>query len=351
MNLYAIYLRVVGRQWPLFVLLMICQLVLGEVSSAALSEKKPELSIALAAESDGPLARRYIRALEQTPELRMIRVDPPLEREKIFAAHAVQGLVVISPQFDALIAGGQGGAVLLYPAPGVSDVSMVKEFLAVEAVMLRADVIRRDQLQAIRAPVAEMPPAAMAEPILTIAYEGPAAAPQAFSSPPAFGLPALFLLLAFLQAAGAAPGPDNRRLLLRDSRTAARARTAFGLAAWTGWGLLTILYICGLRLFYQVAVPLPVAATLLLLAFYAVALGCLLALTGKRAWAVWVFIPWFLLNMTLGGGLWNLPLPSPLLLPLLPLGAIQAAQSGSWAWLCLLAGLTAAAAGVNCRNH
>ncbi|MDR0434004.1 MAG: hypothetical protein LBH21_02935 [Gracilibacteraceae bacterium] len=343
-GLFSLYLRVAGRQWPLFVLLIVCQLALGEISSAALSEKKPELSLALAAESEGELARRYVLALEQIPELRLTKVSPLAAREEIFAAHDVQGLAVVTAAFDELVADGRGGAVVLYPAPGVSDVSMIREFLAVEALMLRAEIIRREESLAHGLSARPPAPPAVTEPILTVVYDGPAAAPQAFSAPPVVGAPALFLLFAFLQAAQTAPGPDNRRLALYGGRARARAGAAFALALWTCWLLLTALYICGLRLFFHIAVPPPTAAALFLLALYAAALGCLPALTGKRAWAVWLFIPWFLLNMTLGGGLWNLPLPSPLLIPLLPLGVIPALQSGGWVWLAPLAGQTAAAA-------
>ncbi|MDR1604865.1 MAG: hypothetical protein LBS10_08805 [Gracilibacteraceae bacterium] len=343
MTLFFIYLRALGRQWPLFLLLIACQLLLGEMSSVALNSKKPDLAIALALESDGPLARRYALALEQIPDLRIIKTTPAADRAEIFAAHSVQGLAVITPQFDQQLESGGGGAVLLYPAPGVGDISLAREFLAAEAVMLRADILWQRQLGFLGAEVSGAPAPASARPILTLVYEGPAAPAQPLSVPPAFGVPALFLLPAFLQAARMAPGPDDRRLLLRGRRALRRAGAAFAAALGTAWGLTVLLYILGLDFFYRIAVPPLLAAVLLFLAFYAAALGCLVAAAGARSRAVWIFIPWFLLNMTLGGGLWNLPLPSPLLLPLLPLGSVAAAQSGLWAWLWALVALTATA--------
>ncbi|MDR1961370.1 MAG: hypothetical protein LBQ16_03720 [Gracilibacteraceae bacterium] len=346
MNIFAIYLRAVFRQWPLFLLLIACQLTLGEISSVALNEKKPELKIALSAEGGGELAERYALALEQIPELTVIRAEGTADKEKIFAAHPVQGLAVIPPDFDERLTDGRAGGIVLYPAPGVSDVSLVAEFLAVEAVMLRAEILLQSQLRALGAVPEDAGNFSAVEPILTVAYDGPPAAAQPLAVPPAFGLPALFLLLAFLQAAQIAPGPDNRRILLHGRPALARACAASWLALWCAWGMLTVLYVLGLGLFYHIKAALPLSGALLFLALYAASLGGLLALTGKRAWAVWIFIPWFLLNMTLGGGLWNTPPASPLLLPLLPLGAVAAAQAGEWTALWALAGQSTAAVAV-----
>lgn len=344
MNLFGVYFRAISRQWPLFILLAACQLVLGEISSVALNEKKPEMTMALCLESDSLWARRYARALEEIPELRIIKVPLPVQREKIFAAHSVQGLAIITPQFDQRLTSGSGGAVLLYPAPGIGDISVIEEFLAMEAAMLRVDILWREQLGALGLTPEDAPLPETARPILTVAYDGPPALSPPLSVPPAFGVPALFLLPIFLQASQMAPGPDNRRLLLRGRQTLARVGAAFGAAVWAVCVLLISLYLLGLNLFYRLSVTPLLAGVFLLLAFYAAALGCLLAAAGRRHWSAWVFIPWFLLNMTFGGGLWNLPLRSPLLLPLLPLGAITAAQNGHWTWLWLLAAQTVVAA-------
>jgi hypothetical protein len=337
-DLFGLQLKAAALRCPLLIFLVVCQLVLGQMSANALSARAPQFRLAVmngaeavSGETSGELADAYVKSLQQSPELEIILVDASDSSDKVFRENDVQGLAVLDPDFDNIVRTGESDAVKLYPAPGITDVTILTEYLSSAVVIQIANLMLEEQLVKDGiAPGSVTKAVKNAEPILVLDYNSPEDAGLPLSAPPVYGVPALFLLLAFLHAAFIVPGRDTKRACLGDGRRLRRAFLSAQLVVWLTWITVTLLYLGGMWLFYHTAPRLSVFIALAGLAVFASSLGGLVAMTGKRTAAVWIFVPWLLLNMTLGGGLWtSAPMPAPLQI-LLPVSLMAKSASGAW---------------------
>jgi hypothetical protein len=225
----------------------------------------------------------------------------------VFKNSDAQGLAVIQKNL---------ASVLLYPAPGIADVSVVKEHLAAAFVVLRGEILLGEKLNILGVDLESRSDEWRSQdPILVLEYSGPKVQSQPFSIPPAYGIPALFLLLSLLHAAQAVPGVDSKRILAQGGMALARSASMSLLPLWLSWFFLVAIYSIGMKLFFSVSLDAQTFISLLGLSFYSISLGGLLAICGKRHLAPWLFVPWLLLNMTIGGGLWNVGTRFDFLLP------------------------------------
>ncbi|MDR1559471.1 MAG: hypothetical protein LBS84_07220 [Clostridiales bacterium] len=341
--LSRIYIKYICRQFPLLILLVSFQLVLGRLSVSALNRNPPDLKIAVTAESPDELTERLIGALRDIPALEIVTAESESARED----HSLLGLLVLPDYFSEYIINGRNNAALFYPAPGVADTSEAETYITAELASMRAEILLERRLESLGAADMVLPADLRAEkPILSVEYTGPPIVESPFTYAPAYGVPALFVLLAFLHAAQTAPGPDNRRMASRGGSAIKRCFISCLPALWAVWCLDAVLYGLGMRFFYNMDVPPPIIMALACLGMYASALGCLLALAGARRMAAGVFVPWFLLAMTMGGGLWNTPVKSVFLTPLLPTSLVSASNGGDWRGAVSLLACAAAAAGL-----
>ena len=339
MNLFRPYIKQVLFHWPLLLLLVIFQLFLGRISSVALGERTPEIVVAVCQQSPGEYADRYMEALCQIHEIELVKVAYPVNMETVFNDHSLQGLLLIPDYFDEYLLAGKSYSAIFYAAPGIADSALIEEYLTVEIALIRADIILQQQLE-LHDPggVSAAPYMAGLDDILTIEYEGPPLqGMQPFAFPPAYGVPALFLFLAFLHACQIAPGRDTRRIMLRGSQMLAKCALACTLVLWAVWATLVILYAIGLFLFFHILIDAGTLCALICLSSYAVFAGTILSATGKRAWANPIFLAWLLANMTFGGGLYGLLVNiHPALYPVLPVSAVLSA-SGNFTSIFVLA--------------
>ena len=334
MTMFSIHLKTACRALPLLIFVLVCQLLLGQMSSNAISGKKPEMKIAVSKQDDGDLTERYIGALSRIEGLDIVEVGASTQMQNIFDDYSFIGFVEIPEYFTDYMLQGKSRAISFYPAPGVTDTTEIEEYLMTELAILRTRLILDRALSSLGAPPAEpMEATAEWEPILTLSYSGPNE-PQPFFDAPGYGVPALFLLLAFLHSANTVMGLDNRRAVMRGN--VLRPFLAGLIPIWLVWGLLVSAYLLGMRAIYDITVDLQTSAAMFALALYSASLGGLLAMTGHRARASLLFVPWFLLNMTLGGGLWGGGVCAPLLAPLFPVSQVLASSNEGFAGACPL---------------
>jgi hypothetical protein len=324
MTEFRIFLKQALYHWPLLALLIVLQLVLGQISSFALSETPPELSVALINESDEPLASRFESSLNGISGLNVVKLPADANRENVFLQNDVQGLAVIPARFDEYVMEGHDNAILFYPAPGVTDPSVTVEFLSTTALLLRADIITEEAIAGLGARSNGAGSGNLEDmPILVLEYNGPPINEALYLAPPAFGVPAVFLLLAFLHAVFVIPGKDNRRLLQRGMQKAARLCILSLASLLAVWVALVLIYGLWMLLFNNISISAPTVAALIGIAAYACTLGGIMSIAGKRTWAVWVFVFWILFNMTIGGGLWGSSVTNPAMIPLLPVSSVS----------------------------
>jgi hypothetical protein len=239
--------------------------------------------------------------------------------------------VVLPESFDRRVVEENHDIVTLIPAPGIANISAIHEMIADEILTVKSGMLLQEALDQLGVPEQEINNRVKSTaPLITPRYEGPPTNGLPLEAPPYYGVPALFLLLAFLFAAQAGPGRDNRRIACTGENRMLRSYLSGCAAMILTWLAGVVLYVACMKMFYGVLVPLPAVAALTAEAWYASALGSLLAVTGRRNLAAYFFVPWLLVNMTMGGGLWHNWAWSPALAPVFPVSAVVNAAGGGW---------------------
>ena len=331
---------------PLLTLVLALMLLLGQASSYVLADRNPPLSIAVqiqgealsddasiagtddagAANSgaaDNILAIDFVQVLSATQGLEVIEVPSSQSPEEVFGQHRVQGLVVISADFTERILQGRHSPVMLHSAPGITNIGFARELVASAILQVKA---RSELERALEAIGLEEAISEAIEPydLFEVIYEGPLLQTTLEGSTPAFGVSALLVLLAFLQAALTIPTRENKRLLVYGSGAYLQKLAGSFLVIWLVWLVLCVLFFGFLALLTGAAPSMFALLGFLAIAFYVSVLAALLAQFLGRHATSWVFIPLFLFNMTIGGGLWGSAVVSPLLAPLTPVSVVSA---------------------------
>ena len=324
---------------PLFVM-VILQLVMGQIAAVALHERNPEINVAYYQETRSGISDKYIEALSGVPDFTLYKAESLQDKTNLFDSGRIHVFVVIPKSFDASVTDGLIPAITLYVAPGIADYSIVKDHLTSQWLILRALTVGAEYLGE---PIDIDAASGNAIVFATLNYEGELIQSGMHLTPPAFGIPALFLLTAFLHSAGFSVGADNLNWIIRGRKTLRIGNLFSLLSLHIFWGCAIIAYALGMRFIYRITLLPPVLLSLFGLCSYALSVGSLLSLVGKRSWAPWIFVPCLLLNMTLGGGLWNTGGMDPILPILLPVSAVLSSASGDWLGTILLWAQTAAA--------
>ncbi|MDR0514909.1 MAG: ABC transporter permease [Coriobacteriaceae bacterium] len=308
---------------PLLAFVLAFQLLLGYTASLALMGRTPPLSLALMQRSADPLAADFAARLSDSDGITVIEVAPEAGMEEVFNTYDVQGIVVVPPDFAERI-NTQGRSLVFYQkAPGITDSAFACEQVGDVLLQTRAGIHLEEALDRLGAPLPEGE-AIQELDLLETAYEGPGLQYAWQGDPPLFGVAALLLLLAYLHAALTLPTKGERRLLLR-GRAAYRASYAAGLfALLLVWFALIVVYFIILAL-AGVGFSLFLPCAFAVIAAYGAVLAGAFSMAWGRTAATWLFVPFFLVSMTIGGGLWDTAVVDPWFAPLMPVAALSAA--------------------------
>ncbi|MDR2714835.1 MAG: hypothetical protein LBB42_04880 [Coriobacteriales bacterium] len=321
---------------PLLVLIVLFQLLMAQTSSYVLSESVPPLSLAVQQLSDDELSNELVFDLAQVSSFEVVDVDAALKPDEVFRQQRVQGLLVVSQDFNERLTAGNRAAVTLYSAPGITNSEFAREQVAEAIMQLRARFALTSALDSLGLETtfgSEIP----TTDLLDVVYEGPllqgstdgSSSAQLASAAPVFGVAALLLLLAFLHAALSVPTRDDKRILMRGRRTYAQQLCVSLLVVWVVWLLVIALYVAATTLLVGKAPGALTCLGFIAIMIYCSVLGALLAQFMGRHTASWVFLPLFLFSMTIGGGLWvNITL-SPLFSPLVPVACVVTSGSAA----------------------
>jgi hypothetical protein len=310
------HLKPLLRRWPLLLLLLACQVLFAYMSAGVLSERRPALRLAVWSEEQSPAAGQFLESLERIPELSVTETKGLAEGKDLLEKRRVLGLVVIEAGLEDRIASNDGAFVSFIPAPGTNAGRVAGKYAAAAAVALQAEQRLRNALAALGAEAPSL--RAEAEEVLSVAYDGPPLLQDAFASVPGYGTPAIFVLSIAVYAALTLAGPDRRRVVMRGR--AALAMDYFGgfFAVSFVCALLLAAYFLSVFLLYGLPADRNAMCAFAALGLYCVALGGLIAALGLRKAAVWLFLPWLLANISLGGALWGVAFSNPVVAPLLP---------------------------------
>ena len=310
----------------LFLLLLVVvglQLVMGQTSSYVLADHEPPLGIAVQQKSDDPLSHELVENLTNAPSLEIIIVDNRLSPEEVFKQVRVQGLIIIPSGYELNIEQGIRSPVQLIPAPGITDRNFAREQVANVIMQLRA---RYDLVFALGnlGMVYDFEARASETDLLEVVYEGPAFQSSPLEAKPVYGVSALLILIAFLHSALTVPTREDKRVIMRGKTAFLQQFCVSLVMVWLVWLVLITLYFVLMTVLVGALFDIWTCLGFIAIMLYVSLLAALLAqFIGKHA-ASCVFLPLFLLNMTLGGGLWENVSVTSLLSPLVPVVAVVA---------------------------
>jgi hypothetical protein len=333
--LYNLHLKRILTLWPFLILIIICQVAFGFLSSFALRDQSPQLILAVYTEDHGDSYVRFKQNLEAIPELALVETDSEASAKRLAESQQALGAVIIDKDLKSRVTKGRN-AVRFIPAPGSSGGLVVKEHVAAAIVALRAEDRYRREIEGLGGTTVDLQ--SVYEPVLSVEYLGPPLLASQSGLTPEYGLPALFVLILTLLGALSLPGPDSKRTLLQGSVSLI---TDFfsGIAA-----LLTLevfilsIFFLSCHFIYDAPPTITAIFSFAALSFYCVTFGGLIAALRLRRLAVWIFIPWLLLNMTLGGGLWGISFSNSVTRFLLPLAPALTGSMGYYSSVVYLTG-------------
>ncbi|MDR1713816.1 MAG: hypothetical protein LBR39_06670 [Coriobacteriales bacterium] len=348
-TLLLLQLKAQRQLLPLLALVVALMLLMGVTGAQALGGRAPAMSLAVQEQAADDNSAAFIERLQATPNLEVLVVEPALSANAVFERYQVQALVVIPTDFSERIAAGGRLNLEFYPAPGITDSSFAQEQVADAAMRLRA---YRELELALAEYGEQAPPLAEAQPLdlLDVVYEGPGwqagaqtdvetgaetgatagtqdgAQAGAQTAEPVFSVAALLLLLAWLHSALTVPTAQSRRLRVHGRWAYIRQLLASLAAVLLAWLLILACYLLVMTLALQATITWTIILGLMAIIAYSALLAALLAQLLGRTVTTWLFLPFFVLNMTLGGGLYNDAVLTPAVSPLVPV--VVAASGG-----------------------
>ncbi|MCL1880316.1 MAG: hypothetical protein FWF71_06875 [Actinomycetia bacterium] len=307
----------------LLVVVVVFQLLLAQASSYVLADRNPPLSIAVQNIDGSAQASELVDGLSTISGLDVVSVDNSLSSEVVFAQNVVQGLLVIPDGFGNALDQGKRLPVVYRLAPGITNYAFAREQIADVILQMRAKHALQVALGSLSAADNQvtLPPTGD---LLDVAYDGPGTPIPAGSPAPVHGVSALLLLLAFLHAALTVPSHQDKRLLVHGRRAYLRQLVISLTVVWLVWTVVILLYLAFMALLLGAAPDLWCGLGFLAVVLYVSLLGSLAAqLFGHHA-TTWLFLPLFLLSMTIGGGLWAESALPAWCSPVVPVVAVSA---------------------------
>lgn len=321
--MHLLWLKLKAQRYLLTLLLVVValQLVMAQASSQVLAQRQPPLSLAVQQLADDPLSHQLVADLGGIQSFEVIMVDTTQSPQTVFRQQRVQALLVIPPDFGIDNDNNQRTKVVLYPAPGITNSDFAAEQVASTIMQLRA---RQDLISALKNLGSEVSvqDELVSSDLLEVVYEGPALQTSPLTVPPVFGVSALLVLIAFLHAALTVPTRQDKRVVMRGRTAYVRQFCASLLAVWLVWLVIIALYFAFTAALIGSMPDMLTCLGFVAIMFYGSLLAALLAQLMGRHGASWVFLPLFMLSMTIGGGLWANATVSPLLAPVVPVAAV-----------------------------
>jgi len=324
------WLKIKSQRYLLILLLVVVafQIMLGQASAHVLMDRELSLNLAVQQLASDSLSDELVERLSDVDTIEVIIVDAKLSPDEVFRQENVQALLIIPVDFAALIEAQERPVVTLIPAPGVTNRDFAREQVANTVMQLRAYHNLKMALETLGA--ADVLDGGITTiNILDVVYEGPLLQPSTSGASAVYGVSALLILLAFLHAALTVPTREDKRVAMRGRSAFIRQWLASILVVWLVWLVVIALYFGFLTVFVGVPPNPLICLAFVAILFYVSVLGALFAqLIGKHNTS-WVFLPLFILSMTIGGGLWANVSLTPAISPLAPVIAVAASSSGS----------------------
>ena len=295
----------------LIITLIVCPAIFGYFSSYALSEHPQNFIIAVYDADRTGESIDFINLLNQMESLNIIMAENETEGKTITDKRAVEGLLIIKSGFgDEIIKGGGNDTLEYAAAPGTNTSELISEAFSLTVIRMRSKILLNKALAKLSEQAAANGGAAFSayirqEPVVSINFHDESPALTPFISPK-HGMAAIFMTLSFLVSIFTLPGKEKSFLSIYSRKALIMDYTARFTA-------VLLLFICAMALYFTGCMAIygvmPSGTEILAcaaLALFCIGLGAVTALliVDKRT-GIYIFIPFLLMNMTIGGAIWG----------------------------------------------
>lgn len=326
---FLIYLKNMKIIWLIISLLLLAQLLSTKMSLNFTHQLKTVTNIEVINYDKGKESTRYLKELSQNTQLSFIEQKNQSFKDKLTIPS--QGRLVINENFSRDLHQGNQKVMDFYLASGAQNVGPIRENLALPLLLMNAEETFNERQSKFNSSTSNESLAA--HDLFQVEFhtldngliQGNGNGNK--TTIPIY-LAALFLLIFILMTTHYLPGMDQRRFRFYGIKNLFRQQFL----------VLTILLIAGITLItsflYLIPflVPFELMNTSFLFLFgillYSLSISFFLINLGLRQFTLFLFIPWFILNMTLGGGLWGVTSLAPLLKLILPISLVITKQIG-----------------------
>ena len=320
-ELVKIYLK---RMWiPLvFLLLLLCgQLLTTRMNSYFTKGVSIPSAIEVVDLEKSDQTTEYINRLKQTPNLE-VHVTGHFDKNQLNKS-TIQGVLVLPKNFSKALLANEPKLLNYYTAIGIQDTRHIQEVMLSSLLQMKGRAIYQEAIKENDLQKEAQEPE-LSELFQVVYYNASGSVVTKKTDKPriTLGLAALFLLLSVLYLQSYLPGEDQRRLAFYGRKTLYQQQGLVGgilLASWLG---VVTLFLILMPKFVDGVLPKNSFSLLFGLLLYCFSLSFFFINLGKRKWLVVLFIPWFILNMTMGGAVWGVTSENILLCVLLPVSYV-----------------------------
>ncbi|MGM0123208.1 hypothetical protein IGI37_000574 [Enterococcus sp. AZ194] len=286
----------------------------------------------------------YITRLKKVPNLQ-VTVTDTFAKEHLKKT-TIQGVLILPKEFSKGLATQKKELLTYYCATGIKDTGHIQEVILSSLLQMKGEALYQTHLkengldnQVGKPEISEL--------FQVVYYNALGEIVSKKTNKPVFtlGLSALFILLSVLYFQSYLPGEDQRRFVFYGRKNLYKQQAIVAGILFVGWLSVIGLFLILMPKLIEGELAKQSLPFLLGVLFYCFTLSFLVINSGKREWLSFLFIPWFILNMTMGGAVWGVPSEHTFVTIFLPVSYVMKGQllplyvsSGAF---CLIAGLLA----------
>ncbi|KAF1297345.1 hypothetical protein BAU15_11385 [Enterococcus sp. JM4C] len=269
----------------------------------------------------------YIKRLKKAPNMQ-VTVTDQLNKERLKET-IIQGILVLPEQFSQALENQEKGFLTYYSATGIQDTGPIEEVIVASLLQMQGERLYQVTLEKDGLSAAAGEPE-LSELFQVVYYNSLGEVVSEKSAKPVFtlGLAALFILLAVLYLQNYLPGADQRRFAFYGKKNLYRQQGVVGGLIFVGWLSVIGAFLFLMPLLIDGVFEKNSLISLLGVLVFCYAISFFFITIGKRQWLSFLFIPWFILNMTMGGAVWGVASEHQLVTAFLPVSYVIKGQWG-----------------------
>lgn len=320
---FLIYLKNMKIIWIVALLILVTQLFSTKMAMIFTQEQKIVAKIEVVNQDKGEASTLFLEKLAESSQFEFVEKQP-FKFNQLFKS-SNQGQLVINDNFSNDYLKGNQKVLDFYVASGIQNTGTIREIFSASLLQMMAqeDFDQKVNQLNVSDTVRDFSP----KELFQVEFHQLDENQQTNKNNIPLHLFGLFLLIFLLLIFSLLPGMDLRRFRFLGNRILVKQQLL----------VLSIIMLAGLLLIasFSIIMPQLVPANFSSISFsllgsllvYILGLGMLLVNLNLRRLAIFMFIPWFILNMTLGGGLWGIVSLPAFLKWLFPLSLIIEEQA------------------------